>query len=452
MTLLHTMSLAGSVAVGVYLMSFFLTKRYLPILWHKIYLTVNIFLFFMPVAYLKKRYMDIVHECPILSAWFQNKKVVEKISNYSIYVYQEGICIPNLLKYIILLVTIFIAICGLIFFFNRYCTVYRKITREAVQFDRGGLVLNELEKERRIHIKSKVYLCKEIKAPITIGTIHRKIVLPDVAWENSRLIDVLHHELIHVRIMDNFFKMLLLLVVILNFYNPLVYYLWYRWNLVTELYCDYKVTENKSIQETGRYAKLIIDFAEMQKTSGLPIVGLSISEKQLKERIEHLKNLKMASPNYGKMGNVFGTFVMIAVVFVSSLTAFAYDKTQIVYSDLPYENLSDVYFANGTREEAAIVEEDLKYDAYDKYAHADLDTFFVSETGVICYEVYTETEIGQKYAKCNHIWTEGTVGRHQKNGNDGCDIDYYNGKQCTECKGTICGNFVRTSIYGKCPH
>ena len=48
MLLIHTMSCAGSIAVLFYMMSYVFTRHHLSIVWHKIYLTITIFLFLIP--------------------------------------------------------------------------------------------------------------------------------------------------------------------------------------------------------------------------------------------------------------------------------------------------------------------------------------------------------------------------------------------------------------------
>lgn len=51
MSLFHTMGFAGSVAIIIYILSYVYTKRHLPIVWHKVYLTVTIVLFLIPFLY-----------------------------------------------------------------------------------------------------------------------------------------------------------------------------------------------------------------------------------------------------------------------------------------------------------------------------------------------------------------------------------------------------------------
>lgn len=450
MALLHTMSLSGSIAVGIYLLFSFLTKRYLPIVWHKVYLTAAVFLFIVPLAYFKTEYTGLLNRYLGVEAWYQKKDVVKNLNGFSIYVYEDGIYASNLWIYMILLASVILGTGALTVFLKKYITLYRSMMKGAVQFDKGNLIVKELTKDRKRPVKSKVYLCMGMKTPVTIGMIHRKILIPNIKWEEDRLRDALRHELIHVYSMDNLVKMILILAVILNFYNPIMYYLWYKWNIITEMYCDYKVTKNKSLQETGNYAKLIIDFAELQGTAGLPIVGLSLSEKQLKERIENMINLKKTGKKYGKMSKVMGVFLIVAAVFVSSLTVYAYEEVQVQHFDTePYEKVEDfIWYDNW--EENGRTELDIKYDGYEKYVNADNVTFFISETGEVYYEKYTKSY--HMYSSCNHTYISGTITKHVKDGKGGCKMDYYNGKRCNKCGYTVCGDFIRSLTYAVCPH
>ncbi len=77
MSLFHTMSLAGSIVVLIYLLMYVLTKRHLPTLWHKVYLTVNILLFLVPFARFKTEYAELINKCLQCETWYQGHNVVK---------------------------------------------------------------------------------------------------------------------------------------------------------------------------------------------------------------------------------------------------------------------------------------------------------------------------------------------------------------------------------------
>ena len=445
MTLLHTMSLAGSIAIGIYLCTSFLTKRYLPITWHKIYLTVNIILFLVPFGYFKAEYTAWLNRYLGFKAWYQRTRFIKDMTNYTIFVYRDGVYVSNLPVYIILLFSLLLGIGGLILFVKKYVTVSQNIMKKVVVYEGGETVLQKLEKETK---GNEIYLCADIKTPITIGILHRKIILPDIEWEEKKLQDVLQHELVHIKVMDNLVKVILFLVVAFNFYNPFVYYLLYRWNLTSEMYCDYKVTMKKSLQETGDYAKMIIDFAEKKGTVGLPIIGFSLNEKQIKERILNMKNTRK---KYGKISSIIGLLILVGAIFASSLTVYAYEKRKIQYFDEPYEKVDEVFFFSNW-EDAILFEPDTMNDLYEQYIISDNIIFFVSETGEIFYDICPESEEYHTYRSCSHTYTSGTVTKHTKNSSSACLIDYYDGKRCSKCADMVYGTHIKTVSYKVCSH
>lgn len=449
MSLFHTMSLAGSAAVGIYLLSYFWTKRSLPVLWHKVYLTVNILLFLVPFAWFKTEYVELVNKCLGCEAWYQKHNVVEDMIEYTVFVYQDGVYLSNVFTYILIAVCVLFGISGLGIRIKRYLTVYKKIMKGVERFEQGEVVIRELTKRRKKRIKNKVYLCHGLTTPITIGIIHGRIILPMVVWEKNRLEDTLRHELAHVHAKDNFVKVILALVVFLNFYNPFVYYLLYQWNLVSEMYCDEKAIEGKSLQETGDYINFLIDFSENQEDQTMPIVGLNLSEKQLKERIEHMKTMKKTGKRFGKMSKLAGSIMIVLAVFVSSLTVYAYEERQVQYFDAPYEKVEDFIWYDNWEEDGR-TELDIKYDTYEKYADAEDIIFFVSEEGEVYYDVHMETD--QMYRSCSHSYVSGTIAKHVKDGKGGCKMDYYDGKRCTKCGNVVLGDCIRTVTYTVCPH
>ena len=449
MSLLSTMSLTGSVLVVIYLLLYLLTKRYLPVLWHKVYLTVNILLFVVPLARFKTSYAELINKCFGFETWYQENNVVKNMMEYTVFVYRDGIYISNVLMYIFAAISILLGIAGLGVRIKRYFTVYRNIMKGVERFEKGELVINKLTNGYRIPVKSRVYLCAGLKTPITIGIIRGKIILPAVVWEERRLEDVLCHELVHIRVRDNLVKAILTFVALMNFYNPLVYYLLYRWELVTEMYCDEKVIANKSLPETGDYINLLIDFAEMQEMGKLPIAGLNMSEKQLKERIENMKRMKKTGKKFGKMSRLAGGVMIALAVFVSSLTVYAYEERQIRYFDTPYEKVESSYLY-GDWEQDGRTEIEIKYDAYETYINADNIIFFVSEDGEVYYDVHTETD--QMYRACSHTYSSGTVVDHIKDSKGGCKMNYYDAKYCAKCGHVVYGDCIRTVTYAVCSH
>lgn len=216
MTLLHTMSLTGSVAVVLYLLLHFFTKRYFPASWHKIYLTVTIFLFIIPFPYFSIDYATFLKKH--LGMWKQYEPgMMFDESDNAILVYKNMVYVRNLWFYIALIGGLLMSCFFLVALIRRYRQIYIGIVENSCKKQSVQEMLGALHEKTRIRTDTDVYVCKGLDTPVTVGILHRKIILPDITWKDEQLMDVFHHELIHIKSMDNLIKWLLLLAVILNF-------------------------------------------------------------------------------------------------------------------------------------------------------------------------------------------------------------------------------------------
>ena len=431
----------------LYLMLHFFTKRYFPASWHKIYLTVTIFLFIIPFPYFFIDYATFLKKHLGMWKQYEPGTMLDESDN-AILVYKNMVYVRNLWFYIALLGGLLMSCFFLVVLIRRYRQVYIGIVGSSCKKQSIREVLSALHEKTGIRTEADVYVCKGLNTPVTVGILHRKIILPDITWTDEQLMDVFHHELIHIKSMDNLTKWLLLLAVILNFYNPLVYYLFYRWNLTSEMYCDDRVIGQKSNIEIKSYANLIIDFAEDKNHINLPIVGLSISKRQMKERI---KNMKRKGKKYGIVSRVLGATIILAMMFASSLTTLAYEERRFHYYDDYYDGGQiDTYFV--VEGDVMPFELDMKLKGYEDYIVADHDTFFVDEDGNVYYDIFTDTDEIRNYSECNHTYTDGTYLAHDKNDDGECNTDFTHGKCCTQCGCTILAEHIATSNYDVCLH
>lgn len=384
-------------------------------------------------------------------AWFQKNDAIQNMIHYTVFVYPSGVYVSNAPTYLLIFVSILFGTGGLAIFMKRYLTVYRQIMKGVERYEQGETVVKWLEKERKRPVNAKVYLCAGLKSPITIGLLHGSIILPRNAWKQNRLGDVLRHELGHIRAKDNIMKVILAVVVLLNFYNPLVYYLLYRWSMTAELYCDNQVIADKSIEETGEYILFLIHTAEIQGGGKMPITGLNMSRKQLKERIAYMKRMKKTGNKYGIMSKAMGMLILAAAVFASSLTVCAYEERHIWYLDTPYEEVEDcIWYDNW--EDAIGFDPNAKYDSYEKYIIADNIVVFISDDEKVYYDTNTMEQEYQAHRACSHTYVSGTVMKHAKDGKGGCKMDYYDGQRCTKCGHVVYGDFIKAVVYAVCPH
>ncbi len=285
----------------------------------------------------------------------------------------------------------------------------------------------------------QIYQCDAIDTPFTIGVFHPIIVLPCRGWSAAELKMVMEHETVHICQWDNLIKIFVLVMVVLNFYNPLAWYVLYQWNAVAELSCDRKVIEGKTREEMKQYGLMVIGFAEGGgNNSNMPITGFSMQNKMMKERIDQMKNGFKGESVFRKL---VGLSVMGIAIFASSLSVLAYSPKSIEFSN---EICDEMYFS----------EEDVMWG--DVYGDLPVNesggwVFFSEETKVeeISDEFNKDIET---HAICIHSYVSGKSTKHTKYSDNSCKVDYYNSKKCSKCGEVVLGEVVNTSTFISCLH
>ncbi len=447
MTLIHTMGFAGSVAVIFYMLTYAFTKRYLPIVWHKIYLSITIFLYLIPFQFFSINYGAWIKGMLGLDGFWQEENGIKNMSSHIICIYNNGIYAHNMWLYIFIAICIIVSGCLLFWLFRRYRRLQKGIEECSSLNEDATAIINELSMKKGV----KVYRCHGLDTPAAAGILRGKVILPDTELTKDRLKAALSHELIHIKVKDNLVKMALLVAVVMNFYNPLVYYLLIRWNVTAELYCDDKALTGKSEQEKKDYANMVIDFAVGKYNNRKnPFMGLaeSAGEKQLKERIEYIKKAKR---NCGIIGKVIGTLLIIIAVFSSSLTAAAYQPRNFdMRLDEEYSGDEiEFFFTEGDR--MYLNDDELWVWEYQKYFSSECTIVFIDEDGGI----NCDTDTGENNERCagfNHTYTNGKFMEHEKLLNGNCVIESSIGKRCSKCGDIIFKQNISTLLIDKCDH
>lgn len=365
--------------------------------------------------------------------------------NDTFYFFQiaaNGVDIPNAAIYI----WIFgIIIAGLAVSF-RQISRYRRINKflrndtKEITGKEDGKVIRECITNSRMEEHVRVYRCKDADTPFTIGIIRPIIVLPDIEWTQTDLAFTMKHEMIHIRQKDNLIKMLSLGMIALNFYNPLAYLALREWNNVAELSCDSKVILGMTEDEITQYGLLVIRMAEERSDGeGIPIVGLNMQNRIMKER---MRQMKKGTRKEGVLKKLAGAGIMGVMLFSSSLSVLAYSPKNVMYTD---EVADDIFFYE---KDAAPWGE--MFD--EPVLNETVEWTFISADGTIVESV-DESEIeAETYSACNHDYVSGEMAKHFKYSDGSCKIEYYDAQRCSKCRKYIIGDLTRTVIYCPCPH
>ncbi|MCM1048958.1 MAG: M56 family metallopeptidase [Clostridiales bacterium] len=474
MTLLHTMGLAGSIAVIFYMLTYVFTKRYMPIAWHKIYLTITIFLYLIPFQFFGISYQSRAKKILGINIYDAKEFGLSNESNRMIYIYKDRIYVHNPWLYIFMAICILVSVCLLFYMVIKNIRLRKEIEKCSVVNEDATSIIKQLGGKGRV----KVYQCSALKTPVAAGILRGKIILPDTELKGDKLQAALCHELTHINVKDNFIKICLLIVVILNFYNPLVYYLLIRWNITAELYCDKKTLAGMSEREINNYANMIIDFAEEKYNSQNTFMGLAknAGEKQLKERIMNIKGIRR---NYGKICKALGMLLIAVAVFSASLTVAAYEPRKIdidldknygggeVTSYFRVEEDINTDIIDGLDLEGDVYIDDDLYEYFGGWGMNEFDMWiiecgrnfnkdcsivFTDEDGGVLYCGAGIEENDENYGICSHTYVEGKVLEHVVSSDGSCDVNYYSGQKCSNCDYIVCGQLINTCKSIPCRH
>lgn len=156
-----------------------------------------------------------------------------------------------------------------------------------------------------------LYTSGLVDTPLTYGFFSPKIVLPqNIDLSNSKQLNyIMIHESIHIKRRDNLWKVVLLIAVVIHWFNPFVWIMYYLFNQDLEISCDQKVLNRIGKNKRKDYAMTLINMSEKEKGT----MFLAFGNKSIKERIlviMKLKKIKMIT--------------VLALVMLSCLTIFAF--------------------------------------------------------------------------------------------------------------------------------
>ena len=439
MPLLLTMALCGSVGTLIYFILSPLTTRFFSLQCRRIYLICCILCYLIPFPCILTQYKNWIYK--ILSRFLLQGTVGDPafvdITNNAFQVTEQGMYMRHALMYlfftgVLIIGTIIFVYHERKYFQNNTNVIADEREQEIIQ---AYISKNNIDKSIRVYEYSD-----ERVTPITMGVIEPIIILPKMDWTKQDLEFVMEHEVTHIRQRDNLIKFLAIVVAVLNFYNPLAFYLLNKWEEVAEMTCDSKVLAGKSQEEVSRYGNLIIDLATMKaKNKIFPILGLSLNfqKKAMEERIH---TMKKEVKKEGLLKKALGIGTLGVALFISSLPVMAYSPKKAAH----LERVSDKILLMG---ECA----DISNDEYiDIPVGNDDEWVLVDESGKVIATYNKDSEI--PYLFCNHEYKNYTAYAHTGTDNGGYIVDLYKANRCDKCGDFNIGELISTTTYTKCPH
>lgn len=171
-------------------------------------------------------------------------------------------------------------------------TLNRIVRRALPLEDTWHPLVESLRREFHLRRRIRLFKAPAIKAGITLGTLRPVVILPSDAdtWSPSRRRMTISHELAHVKRWDALFEDLAVWVMVLHWFNPLVWFALGRLRIEREMDCDNRVLNAGA--KPSEYAQQLLEIASDLTATRSPnwsMVGLS-EGSHLRDRLLHVLN------------------------------------------------------------------------------------------------------------------------------------------------------------------
>jgi len=159
-----------------------------------------------------------------------------------------------------------------------------------------------------------IVLQSSIHIPLSFGVFPKNIYMPSswLSWPPGLKRLVLDHELAHIKRYDGLVQLIQTIVLALFWFNPLVWLLVHKLDILREMICDdISVSANKT--EPVLYSRYLVKIAEEMVRSKVSIYSFSAlirKKSSLLKRVEYqMKEKKMKSLSSKRVGIIFAVIL-----------------------------------------------------------------------------------------------------------------------------------------------
>lgn len=287
-------------------------------------------------------------------------------------------------------------IIGILFFLLIFIYININIT---MLFKNSNICTNEnmlnIMKECKSQINTKknikLYVSSNISSPMTYGIIFPKIIVPQniiTSLDYNELKFIFLHEMVHIKRYDVLFNILGMLVCILHWFNPLVWYVFFRSKKDCELACDESVLKYLGRHEHKTYGLTLIQMLEF--TISTKINNTLVAKALINDRSEaNARILQINNFNQKSKPVIIFSSIIILIIALLGLNDDTCTRPSITY------HKQDLYTYLQVSE----------HDVCVSYGIQPVHTFLLKTNDIPYYIVYYNV-LGEKA----QFWFDGTDG------------------------------------------
>ena len=181
-------------------------------------------------------------------------------------------------------------------------------------------LMEQLHSRSGMRSNVELLFSDEVQSPLTWGIWRHRIILPSSAraWRSELLAQCLSHELAHIQRMDWISHMLSRLVLCLYWFNPINWWLHYRFLEDSEKACDQIVIVDTGCAVT--YAENLLWFARSMKRNGKTLANTLLkSRSTLYRRVQYILSSQHYYSTNGRSSLLAS--IVFSVVLVAPVSA-----------------------------------------------------------------------------------------------------------------------------------
>ena len=192
-----------------------------------------------------------------------------------------------------------------------------------------------------IPLEGNVYLCDNIKSPFILGVLRPRIYLTSGMNETARDC-VLRHEKAHLRRWDHVWKPLGFVLLVVYWYDPLVWVAYILFCRDMELACDERVIRDMAAEERAAYSQALLDCS--QGRHWVAACPLAFGEVGVKTRVKAV--LWYKKPAFWAVLAAVLVCAAVAVCFLTNPNGEANEEPDLSFAN--YRNVATLAYQMDT--------------------------------------------------------------------------------------------------------
>lgn len=229
---------------------------------------------------------------------------------------EQGIQMPSVYQMLAVVWLAVAALYGLYKLLGSYI-VQRELKRWSMPVPDKSLEMNyqKLCRKMKVSHPPKLWMNAKVTTPLLTGLLRPRIYLPSDRYTWKELELLLSHELSHYRHHDLWYKLILQLVCIVYWFNPLLHWMRREADQDLEFLCDERIMKDGAHEERMQYNYLLAQTAAQRRNFYGLSTGFNGSLADLKKRMVNI--MRAGKLKKGK----FITFCFLAVfAFMNVMT------------------------------------------------------------------------------------------------------------------------------------